>query len=368
MEVVAALLRAVVGTIVGVFVALGSFFTNGAPTVVNEPPATTAQTTEFPTASTTKPKPLAKPVAKPRGTKAPEPVSGTPSTSQVSATFSTEELNAKARASLVNVLCTTQSSGYFAPISGSGVFIDTRGVILTNAHVAQFFLLRDYPYEDNIQCVIRAGSPAQVLYTAELVYLPPKWIAANATQIAKEVATGTGEDDYAFLRITGSTNPNISAPSSFASLPMKSVVPARGTSVLVAGYPAGFLGGIAITLNLYPSSAVTTVGQLFNFEGSTNVDMFSVGGTVVAQSGSSGGAALAFDGTLRGLIATEVPGETTSERDLRAITLSHIDNSLAAQGKGGITQLLSGDLAAKALDFNTKIAPGLTAQLEAALK
>ena len=33
----------------------------------------------------------------------------------------------------------------FNPISGSGVIVDSRGVVLTNAHVGQFFLLHDYP-------------------------------------------------------------------------------------------------------------------------------------------------------------------------------------------------------------------------------
>src|SRR5581483_7670669 len=75
--------------------------------------------------------------------------------------LSPETVNATLRSSLVNILCTTVGGGLFRPISGSGVIIDTRGVILTNAHVAQFFLLKDYPFKNNIQCVVRTGSPAQ---------------------------------------------------------------------------------------------------------------------------------------------------------------------------------------------------------------
>src|SRR3989344_1157804 len=49
-------------------------------------------------------------------------------------------INERARPTLVNILCGARS-GTFRPISASGVIIDPRGVILTNAHVAQYFLL-----------------------------------------------------------------------------------------------------------------------------------------------------------------------------------------------------------------------------------
>ncbi|MBY0293848.1 hypothetical protein K2Q08_00780, partial [Patescibacteria group bacterium] len=53
-------------------------------------------------------------------------------------------VNDSARASLVNIFCLTKSGGYLYPISGSGVMITKNGIILTNAHVGQYFLLRDY--------------------------------------------------------------------------------------------------------------------------------------------------------------------------------------------------------------------------------
>ncbi len=262
-----------------------------------------------------------------------------------------------ARGALVNILCTTLSGGSFNPISGSGVVVDSRGVILTNAHVAQYFLLRDYPTTNSIDCVVRTGSPAQPRYRAELLYLPPTWVVANAAQIKKDTPTGTGEFDYAFLRITGSTNPQGTIPSSFAALPMESGDPYVQQRILLAAYPAGFLGGIAISLNLYPTSALATVGDVYTFGGETNIDLFSLGGTVVAQTGSSGGAAVSAQGKLIGLIATEVPGATTAERDLRAITMAHIDRSLRAAGQGGILTLLSRDVVQFAAEFNAATAP-----------
>ena len=51
------------------------------------------------------------------------------------------ELNQKTRAALVNVLCTTLRSGSFEPLSGSGVIVDSRGVVLTNAQTHGLSLL-----------------------------------------------------------------------------------------------------------------------------------------------------------------------------------------------------------------------------------
>lgn len=281
--------------------------------------------------------------------------------------LSSEELNTLARASLVNILCTTRGGGSFNPISGSGVIVDSRGIILTNAHVAQYFLLRDYPAPGNVECVVRTGSPAQPRYIARLLYLPPAWIAVNAPKIKDAAPTGTGENDYAFLLITGAVNPQNPLPSSYPALPMSSRDPSTGEAMLVAGYPAGFLGGIAISTSLYSSAAMTAVGQLYTFNDKTLVDLFSLGGTVVSQSGSSGGAAVSTDGKLRGVIVTELLADTTEGRDLRALSLAHIDRSLKAAGEGGIVTLLSKDAEKISADFNAKVAPAETQALVEAL-
>jgi hypothetical protein len=88
-------------------------------------------------------------------------------------TIASDALNAQTRSALVNILCSVGASGGVHPISGSGVFVDNRGVILTNAHIGQYFLLKDYPVQNNVDCVIRTGGPAQPHYRAKLLYLPP---------------------------------------------------------------------------------------------------------------------------------------------------------------------------------------------------
>jgi len=273
----------------------------------------------------------------------------------VTTTKTSEQVNTEARAALVNILCVTKAGGYFKPISGSGVIIDGAGVVLTNAHVGQYFLLRDYPSTNNVDCIVRTGSPAYPAYRAVLLYLPPSWVTKNANQIIVEQATGTGENDYAFLLITSRIDGS-PLPSLFPAVPITFKTPQRGDPVLLAAYPAGFLDGANIETNLYASSAFTSVMDLFSFDNSGFVDLISIGGTVVSQAGSSGGAVVRQqDSALLGIIATATAGETTAERDLRAITLAHIDRSLAAQGKIGLLQILSGNLAAKAGIFNDTV-------------
>jgi hypothetical protein len=276
---------------------------------------------------------------------------------------SSDTLNAQARAALVNILCLTKTGVH--PISGSGVFIDSRGIVLTNAHVGQMFLLKDYPSHGNVDCTLRTGNPAADAYRAELLYLPPAWIKAHAAQITQAEARGTGEDDYAFLLVTETTSSKNSLPTSFPALPMTTDEPKVGQDMFLAAYPAGFLDGNSIRKSLYASSAYAAVKELFTFptKGKT-VDLVSIGGTVVSQGGSSGGAALrAQDGRLQGIIATATTEESTAGRDLRAITLAHINRSLAKYDMGGLKELLLADVHDEAEEFGDSVAPSERAAL-----
>lgn len=291
----------------------------------------------------------------------------TPAAKQSTPSLSATDLNTQTRAALINIECTTLAGGAFNPISGSGIVIDSRGVILTNAHVGQFFLLRDYVRPDNIDCVIRTGSPAQTEFHAALLYLPPAWIDKNASQIVSQEPTGNGENDFALLYITGTTD-GAPLPASFPHLAMSTAAPDVGGPMLLAAYPAGFLSGQLIATNLYASSAFAYVTQLLSFSNSTTkVDLFSIGGSIESQAGSSGGAAVRGDGTLAGIIATATLANDTGARDLRAITIDYINRELQSFGKGGFVPFLTGDLSAKAAAFAAGDGASETAALEAVL-
>ncbi|HVY73050.1 MAG TPA: trypsin-like peptidase domain-containing protein [Candidatus Paceibacterota bacterium] len=300
-------------------------------------------------------KPKQNPVASPQASQRVAAQAITPASVALPAalppSLSQSVVNEKARAALVNILCITKGGGYLNPISGSGVMIATGGIVLTNAHVGQYFLLRDYIVKDNVTCTIRTGSPAHETYTAKLLYLPPAWIDANASQLTAAEGEGTGENDYAFLIITAMADGS-ALPQTVPALSMTVNEPFRGEPILIASYPAQYLEGITIEMNLYISSALTTVQDIFAFTDAGTPDLMSVGNTIVSQAGSSGGAVVRIqDGALQGIVSTATEGNSTSARELHAITLSHIDRSLRAAGQGGIAALLTGNLAEKASTF-----------------
>jgi len=270
-------------------------------------------------------------------------------------------VNEQTRPAIVNILCTTGAGGFLNPITGSGVVIDPRGVILTNTHIAQFLLLKDYIREDYVNCVIRGGSPARHLYKATVLYISSEWINKNRTAVRLDNPKGTGEFDYAFLLITDTTNPNTSLPSSFPFIPIdiRSSIYDVGDNVLVVGYPAGFLGGTTITTNLFITSSFGKVMEIFTFE-NNSPDLVAVSESLAAQKGASGGAIVGPDATLRAIIVTATDGETTSARVLNGITGHYINRSLIEVEGLDIQELLSGDLSAKATIFNETIAPTLT--------
>ncbi len=290
-------------------------------------------------------------------------------TATTTSQFSFEEINVKTREALVNILCTTKRGGSFDPLSGSGVIVDPRGIILTNAHVGQFFLLKDYLSQGFIDCTIRTGAPARNKYRATLLYISPVWIVENAKKISEDEATGTGENDFALLLIQEPTQKDIPLPPVFPFIPMDTRDDSFQTPryVLGAGYPAGLLSGITIQRDLYPTSSEVKTGRVYGFTTADIPDIFSIGGSVLAQHGSSGGAVVSTEGKLVGLIVTSSMGKTTDERNLNAITMSHLRASYQKDTGESLASLFAGDPTASVQKFNEIVAPGLKQKLIDAL-
>lgn len=271
--------------------------------------------------------------------------------------FSGSDINTKTRGALVNILCVSNTSKVKS-ITGSGVVVDPRGVILTNSHIGQYFLLKDYPAPKSVNCTIRTGSPAVPKYEAELLYISPLWVNANKNVITEANPIGTGEHDYAFLVVTKAISGELPDPFNYLPMLISDGELVVNKNVVVAGYAAGFLGGITVQKELYPVSAISKIYELFTFKDNT-LDLISIGGTVVAQRGSSGGAVVDEEGNLIGVIVTSTEAVNTSDRDLRAITISHINRSLAESRGSSISALLLGDVKAKAETFNSSEAVNL---------
>lgn len=282
-----------------------------APAQKSTPTTGTATTSPTPTSTlpTTTP---SKPV---------EPVVETPKEPEV--TPSEEEVPAgiQVQNASVNILCSSKDKSVPA-VSGSGVIISPEGVILTVAHIAQVFLLEDYPSEDNVTCVIRTGSPARTAYTAKLIYISKNWVTLHPDSLILSEAKGTGEYDIALLAITGSLT-STPLPSSFDYVPLSTKEPKRDDSVIIGAYGGQTLSATEIKENLKEIMVGTTVKKIFTF-GDHTYDLLSFGGNEAAQSGSSGGGVVNLSGELVAMITTSTIKGDFASRNVSGITPNYI--------------------------------------------
>ncbi len=269
---------------------------------------------------------------------------------------------------LVNIYCTYERDQELRVITGTGFFVDSDGIILTNAHVAQFLLLEGVL--GDARCVIRTGNPAVPSYEVALLYISPAWIMRHANQITAATPRGTGERDYALLYVTGGLN-NKPIPRSFPALRLDTnelTVAARGADAIVAGYPAETLfRNEDGTAALIPRQASTRITELMTFNTNT-ADIFSIAGTVVGEQGSSGGPILNSAGDVIGLISTRGDDAAFGTGSLRALTIPYIARTYQEETRSTFAQGLSGNLPFRARIFQDTMTPilklMLTQQLE----
>jgi S1-C subfamily serine protease len=275
----------------------------------------------------------------------------------------TQNVSSKVVDALVNIYCTYTTPEYQRITTGSGFFIDDDGVILTNAHVAQFLLLDDNSQQVDVKCIVRAGSPALAIYEAKLLYISPAWVQANASQILTERPRGTGERDYALLYVHSGLD-NKPLPGKFPSLVVNNDYLSKeliGSDITVAGYPADdFTEGSEA--NLTPVISTTTLTDMFTFD-SNYADVIAIEESAVGQFGSSGGPILNEAGEVIGLITTkgsQIDGNTS----LRALTISYIDRTIIEETTFDLKSTTGGQLAFRSDLFLKTIAPFLTRILE----
>lgn len=264
------------------------------------------------------------------------------------------------RSTLVNIICYVPSGSVLHSISGSGIFVDPKGIILTNAHIAQYFLLSDL----GVSCTIRSGSPAVNRYNAKLIYIPTAWINANAGILTKTAPRGTGEYDFAFIAVTSSANTN-ALPSDFPSIPLATTAISSGTPIVIASYGAQFLESSQVRSSLFPTIVFGSVKDVYTFATNT-VDVLALGGSAAAQEGSSGGGVAGSSGNLVGTITTSTVEGATDTRSLSAITSSYIRAAYAGETGRALDLLLAEPVASSVASFAPQI-PALESILTANL-
>lgn len=269
---------------------------------------------------------------------------------------------------LVNIYCTYTTDGYVRTNTGTGFFISPEGVILTNAHVAQFLLLETVNETGETSCIVRAGNPAEPLYEAELLYISPAWIQKHANLINDLQPRGTGERDYALLFVRAGLD-NRPLPGQFPFLLTETSLMSnrmQNANVTAGGYPAETLFKNGPEAKLVPVLASTTITDIYTF-GSSYADIFSLGESKVGEHGASGGPVLNQEGKVIGLITTKGSNEDGAST-LRALTLSYIDRTIIEESTFNLQQTISGQLAFRSQLFQKTIVPFLSRLVESEIE
>lgn len=269
---------------------------------------------------------------------------------------------------LVNIFCTYTTDTYRRTTTGTGFFINPDGIILTNAHVAQFLLLATI--QGSTDCTIRTGNPAIPTYKADLLYISPAWIEKNAALIDAENPKGTGERDYALLYVTASVD-HKPMPRYFPALAIDThllSIRTIGDTVHAAGYPAEelFASGHTET-DLLPVKVRTHIAELMTF-GSNYADLMTINGSPVGEQGSSGGPVLNTQGNAIGIISTKGDDGQFGDGSLRALTLSYIDRTIQEETGFTLDSYLGANLPDRSKLFKETIEPFLQDMLEKELE
>jgi len=262
---------------------------------------------------------------------------------------------------IVNIFCTSTTRSHVRTTTGTGFFIHSDGVILTNAHVAQYLLLTRTDTLGETECIVRTGNPASPQYEADILYISPTWVVNNAGFINTTNPTGTGERDYALLYVTKSVDES-PLPASFPALSTDTALIPRtlaGRTVFATGYPAESLIREGVSTNLVPKQASTTVTDLFTF-GTNYADVIALAGSSVGEHGASGGPITTSENNAIGMITTKGDDTTDGKGSLRAITLSYINRTIEEETGFPLENAMSGDLPFRAKIFTDTMVPFLT--------
>jgi hypothetical protein len=252
---------------------------------------------------------------------------------------------------VVNIVCQRKSGNFTNVSTGSGVVIDPEGVVITNAHVGQFMLLEDYKGESLMSCALYRENIPTFGYKADIIYISPDWVSENFDLINSVKPHGTGEDDYALLKITKNTNPTLRLPRKFSyanfSTSFNVDVDDR---VTVAGYPGAPASILDISSSGVLKKDTVRIKDVFTFR-NNEIDVLSTEKSIVGARGASGGGVFLND-LLVGIIVTTNGDQHDAE--INAITIPYINRDLKYDTNKDIEYYLSESFSNKISDFGNK--------------
>lgn len=228
---------------------------------------------------------------------------------------------------VINIVCSERNGNLINVSAGSGVIIDPKGIILTNAHVGQFVLLEDNSDNTNIDCAVYKENIPTFGYRVDVLYISPEWVSENYHLINSTTPKGTGEFDYAFLYITQNTNPTSRRPDSFpySKIILDETNYEIGKTFTVAGYPGVPQNLIDILSAGALKKDSISIIDVFTFNKNTT-DIFSTSKTFVGARGASGGGVFDKNNNLIGIISTTNGKQNNAS--INALTTVYINSSL----------------------------------------
>ncbi|MCC7004511.1 trypsin-like peptidase domain-containing protein [Candidatus Nomurabacteria bacterium] len=246
----------------------------------------------------------------------------------------------KSKNAVVNIFCLNKEGKLLNANTGSGIIISPKGVVLTNAHIAELFLFKNYPTENFVDCTIRKFGSAS--YKADLLYISDKWMSQNAKIIFEDSPQGNGERDYALLLLKqNGTLPYLELNNSEYNL-------VKGTPVFAAGYPGNIFTNTYFEKSLTLTGDTTYINDVKTFNGMTP-DTIETAETNVGQRGSSGGAITDSSGNLIALIDS-VSGLGLKSR-INALTVSYIMKNFQNENGISLKDFLNKDLNKESQNF-----------------
>ncbi len=237
---------------------------------------------------------------------------------------------------IVNIFCTQKIGKLRKTVTGSGILINQNGTVLTNAHVAEFPFLSEK--DSSVSCIARYGDPATGALSIKTVFISPGWIMQYGPYSSTENPLQTGKGDFAILAINMDELPK-SNKNSLTPLPLKSEnspstllsndsLLTTGQPIYSLSYPANVLGEKGVNANLPIVKEDLSINRTYSL-GITDLDVIETSPSFAGQKGSSGGAIVDSYGRLLGMITTTVNSSISGKANIRAITIEHINKTLA---------------------------------------
>lgn len=279
------------------------------PPVAARPPPSVAKPRFAPLP---RPAPLLKPVPSIAIPLPPPPPAPLPSLN-----ISDQEFYGRFAPAVIQIFCQTPQEIFTA----SGVIVNERGLVLTNAHVAEIVRTAGEP-----NCQARHGNPAERFATLQIVF------AADTS--VKITGTNVPQRDFAFLRLVAPTEP-------FSVAAITIGVAAPGTALWTLGYPSEFLQSLTASSNSnFVFSSLRVDGYIDVDDTPASAEGYVFRGGLILQQGSSGTALFAPDGTVVGLIFATTRGATTADREGVAFTTPYMDIILRAEAGQGLADFI----------------------------